>query len=423
MLRQPPNSSSRSTSLWLAGPTSPRGAPRSPRTTSAERVLLEVSRAIRALPPLPPDPHPLDLMIEAFAVLITEGHAAAMPILQRAAKDVMHLAVEDIVRWGWHVGGVRTAIWHDEAIGVYERQAQLVREAGALAELPIHLQALALERAWRGDLPGARAARGRSRQHLHINGQRGPALRPLRIHALRGQEAEATPLIDAVIRDGTRQGQGIAVMTAHWAAAVLNNGLGRYEQAAAAAEGIVTKRHPALAVHVGAQRADRGGHPGRKRRTRTRRAGRTRRDHAARPIAAWRAASRRGVERSSRARMPKPSYRERLISSVAARTAPNWPAGICCSASGCAARADSARHASSCGRPRRCSPRSGWRRSPSAPGQSWSPRARSRAHAPPDARDELTPQEEQIARLARDGLTNAQIGHSCSSVRAPSSGI
>ena len=33
----PPNSSSPSTSLWLAGPTSPRGAPRLPRTTSAER--------------------------------------------------------------------------------------------------------------------------------------------------------------------------------------------------------------------------------------------------------------------------------------------------------------------------------------------------------------------------------------------------
>jgi hypothetical protein len=63
-------------------------------------ILLEVSRAIRALPPLPPDPHPLDLVIEAFAVLITDGHTAAMPILRRAADDVMHLAVEDVVRWG-----------------------------------------------------------------------------------------------------------------------------------------------------------------------------------------------------------------------------------------------------------------------------------------------------------------------------------
>ena len=121
-----------------------------------KNVLLEVGRAVRALPPLPPDPHPLDLVIEGFALLVTDGHEAAMPVLERAAKEVMQLPVEDVVRSGVHVGGVRSAIWGDEALAVYERHAHVVREAGALGELPIHLQALALELAWRGDLARAR---------------------------------------------------------------------------------------------------------------------------------------------------------------------------------------------------------------------------------------------------------------------------
>lgn len=203
-------------------------------------VLLEVSRAIQALPPLPPDPHPLDLVIDGFAVLITEGHAAAMPILQRAAKLVGQLPVEDVLRWGWQVGGVRSATWDDEAIAVYERQAQLVRQAGALAELPIHLQALALERAWRGDLLGARRLAAEAEGISTSTGVEVPPFAMLRILALQGREADASPLIDAVIREGTRHGQGIAVMTAYWSAAVLNNGLGRYERAAAAAAEVVT---------------------------------------------------------------------------------------------------------------------------------------------------------------------------------------
>ncbi|ADJ47394.1 LuxR family transcriptional regulator fused with ATPase domain [Amycolatopsis mediterranei S699] len=207
-------------------------------------VLVELSQAIRALPPLPPDPHPLDLVLDAYAVLITDGHADAMPVLRRAAEEVMHLATEDVVRWGWQVGGVRTAMWHDDAIAVYERQARLVREAGALAELPIHLQALALERAWRGDLPGAERLVAEAESISRSTGNEVPPFALLRIRALQGREAEAGPLIDTVVRDGTRQGQGIAVMTAQWAAAVLNNGLGRYAQAAAAAGEIV--RHGIL---------------------------------------------------------------------------------------------------------------------------------------------------------------------------------
>ena len=80
--------------------------------------------------------------------------------------------------------------------------------------------------------------------------------------AFRGQEAEASELIDATIEEATAGGQGTAVQYAHWADAVVMNGLGRYEEALAAA--IDGERRHARAVrrHVGAQRADRGRHAG-----------------------------------------------------------------------------------------------------------------------------------------------------------------
>src|SRR4051794_4705463 len=203
-------------------------------------VLLEICRAVRALPPLPPDPDPLELVLEAFAVLVTDGHAVAMPILARASEGVLQLPVDDVLSWSFQVGGVRYAMWDDEAIAVYERQARLVRDAGALGELPIHLQALALERAWLGDLSAARRLMAESEDISSSIGNEVPPFARLRILALQGREAEAAPLIEAVIEHGTARGQGQAVMVAHWAAAVLYNGLGRYEEAASEAREITT---------------------------------------------------------------------------------------------------------------------------------------------------------------------------------------
>ena len=372
-------------------------------------ILLEVSRAIRALPPLPPDPHPLDLVIEAFAVLITDGHTAAMPILRRAADNVMHLAVEDVVRWGWHVGGVRTAMWHDEAIAVYERQAQLVREAGALAELPIHLQALALQRAWRGDLQGAELLIAESVSISTSMGNEVPPWAQLRIHALRGNEAEATPLIDAVIRDGTRQGQGNAVLSAHWAAAVLNNGLGRYERAAAAAREVVTNGIlPWLSMWARCELVEAAAGAGDMELARDALDGLVATTHPAGSCLAL------GIEARCRALLEgddaEPSYREAidqldrggnrtelarghllygewLRSQARLREAREqlWVAEEMFTEIGMEAFAERTR------------------------GELVAARAKPRAR-PTERRADLTLQEEQIARLARDGLTNAQIG-------------
>jgi DNA-binding CsgD family transcriptional regulator len=199
-------------------------------------VILEICRAVRALPPPPAVPHPLDLLIDGLALLTTDGRAAATPTLQRAAEALLDLSVEDVLRWGWLAPGASTATWDAEgALAIYERQAQVVRNAGALAELPIHLHALALERAWHGDFAGAGLLIAESDSVAAATGSQIPPFAVLRLRALQGREAEASPLIQATIQQATAAGQGIAVMGAQWAAAVLYNGLARYDEAASAA--------------------------------------------------------------------------------------------------------------------------------------------------------------------------------------------
>jgi DNA-binding CsgD family transcriptional regulator len=66
---------------------------------------------------------------------------------------------------------------------------------------------------------------------------------------LRGREADATPLIEATVREATAGGQGTAVQYAHWTDAVLQNGLGRYGEALAAAR-LASEDTPELFVSV-----------------------------------------------------------------------------------------------------------------------------------------------------------------------------
>ena len=57
----------------------------------------------------------------------------------------------------------------------------------------------------------------------------------LRLRALQGNEAETSAVIASAIQRTVEEGQGMAAGWAHWAAAVLYNGLARYVEAASAA--------------------------------------------------------------------------------------------------------------------------------------------------------------------------------------------
>jgi DNA-binding CsgD family transcriptional regulator len=205
-------------------------------------VFLDICRAIEDLPSLEAAPDGKSLLLEGLARMHTDGRAIATPILQRAANAVAQLPAEDVLRWGWIAPMASNATWDsDGSSAIFERQAKIVRAAGALAELPVYLSALALDKAWTGDLDGARLLIAESDNVAAATGSQLPPFAALRLLSLEGREADASALIAATIERGTKQGQGLAVRVAQWTAAVLYNGLARYEEAAAAARQVSAK--------------------------------------------------------------------------------------------------------------------------------------------------------------------------------------
>jgi DNA-binding CsgD family transcriptional regulator len=141
---------------------------------------------------------------------------------------------QDELRWGWLAQAAASALWDDDAWrAMLARHLRLARDAGALERLPLLLGALGTAVAWSGDFAAADALVTEADAVREATGSRAAPFTAMMLAALRGHQAQATSLIEATIAEATAGGQGIAVAYAHWAAAILANGLGRYEEALA----------------------------------------------------------------------------------------------------------------------------------------------------------------------------------------------
>jgi len=200
--------------------------------------LAEVSRAAGSAPALAGPPRPADLLLDGLATLAAGGRAAATPILRRAVAAFRGdgASAEDNFRWGWLTTVPCNVLWDDDGWhALNARQLRLARDAGALARLPIDLTASAVLAAWWGEFGRASELIAEIEAVTEATETRIAPYGALLLIALRGREAEATALIDATVRDAAAGGQGIGVQYAEWVAAILFNGLGRYEQALLAA--------------------------------------------------------------------------------------------------------------------------------------------------------------------------------------------
>ncbi|MEN3279307.1 MAG: hypothetical protein V7607_447 [Solirubrobacteraceae bacterium] len=207
--------------------------------------LREVAEAARATPRSPMAPRAPDFLLEGLGLLITEGPAAGAPSLKRALTAFRG---EDVtgaprLRWLWLACRVAMELWDEESWDeLSARQERIARETGALSVLPIALRARIGVQLVRGRLEAATMLHDELEAVTEATGSE-----PLRYGAVvlagwGGRSADITPMVEASLKGVMRRGEGMGLTVIQWARAVLYNAVGRYADALGAAEEAST--HP-----------------------------------------------------------------------------------------------------------------------------------------------------------------------------------
>jgi DNA-binding CsgD family transcriptional regulator len=206
---------------------------------SSRGDLLDVSRAARSAPQSDGVRRPSDLLLEGLATLVTDGGAAAVPLLEDATRTFANeeFVPEASLRWGWLTVVPTYVLWdEDSTYAICATQLAAVRHAGALSRLPLDLATFSLLTVRCGDFATAEGAIAEEAALTEAAGTPRAAHNEMTLLAFRGREAEAQAIIQSVTAEASALGQGVAVQVAHWVSAVLYNGLGRYDEALAAAQ-------------------------------------------------------------------------------------------------------------------------------------------------------------------------------------------
>jgi DNA-binding CsgD family transcriptional regulator len=202
-------------------------------------AMREVAEAARAAPAASQPPSAPDLLLDGLALLNTQGYAAAAPTLKRAlsAFSSEDISTEEGLRWLWLVVPAAQIRWDDESWHLLStRHVRLARDAGALGVFPMALSQRAGLHLFEGDFAAAASLIEEAAAITEATGSQLPPYAPLGLAAFRGRDLEASELVKVSTKEMLRRGEGAGLTFIHFVTAVLYNGLGRYQDALAAAQ-------------------------------------------------------------------------------------------------------------------------------------------------------------------------------------------
>jgi DNA-binding CsgD family transcriptional regulator len=197
-----------------------------------------VAQAARAAPVGTAPARTVDVLLDAFAIRLTDGYAAAAPTLARALELLLADVSNEGVGRPLSASSLRDSnivaleMWDAEASHLLAaRQVQVARDAGALVHLQFALSFLARSHMLAGDLTAATLMIDEARLIAGATGNPALVNAPMILAAWRGHEAQASELIEATSEEAAAR----RWTSNNYARSVLYNGLGRHDAARDAA--------------------------------------------------------------------------------------------------------------------------------------------------------------------------------------------
>lgn len=237
------------------------------------RGVQEVAEAAEVAPAPPGAPGPAGLLLDGLVRTQTRGYEAGVPGLRRALEAFRDEETSadaargsDSRRWLWLAGRTAAMLFDDETLHVLaSRNVRLAREAGALVTLPAALISMSVTLVLTGELAhAAELAAEETAIRLATGAVPLRHVAQLVLAGWRGREAETVDLHTTSVQEATAREHGTEIFIAHYALAVLHNGLGNYSAALDAAARACASGEPlhnSLSLPELAEAAVRAGQP------------------------------------------------------------------------------------------------------------------------------------------------------------------
>jgi DNA-binding CsgD family transcriptional regulator/tetratricopeptide (TPR) repeat protein len=194
-----------------------------------------VAEAARSLPSDPGSQDLVELLLDGLSAQFTQGYATAVPTLRRAL--VANRARDGVTLICLTSSLVAMELWEASAwLELLGRHVRGARESGTLSLLPMALDYLASYYLQAGDFAIATALTEEAAALNAAIHTVPPPYTPTMLAAWRGDQQGTGKLTEVGIQDAFPRGEGSALVLTEYAAVVLNNGLGRYAEALAAAQ-------------------------------------------------------------------------------------------------------------------------------------------------------------------------------------------